>query len=133
MKYTLSPTRTSIISCNTAISKKNYLFCRNHKDLVGNSNVDGESLYKCSYVWIEWCWLSCAVYVCENKISQVLCQGWFGTLSASTSKVCKLLPFGANFLSCEKIMLWLRNLVLIPQKVSLTGIIRYSIPVALSK
>lgn len=46
------PANISIVSCNTAIIKKHYLFLQKTQGLclVGNTNVDGGSLCKCLYV-----------------------------------------------------------------------------------
>lgn len=54
--HSVSPANIGIFSCNTAITKKNYLFLQKAQGLclVGNANVDGRSLCKCLYVWIEW-------------------------------------------------------------------------------
>lgn len=69
-------------------------------------------------------------YVCENKPSLV--KAGFGELSTSTLSCANFFHFCPNFLSCEKIVLQLRNLVLFPQKVSLTRITKSSIPVMFS-
>lgn len=130
MKYTLSPARTSIISCNTAISKKNYLFCRTHEDLVILMLTEKAHTNALMFGLNG---VGCLVQCMSVEIKQAksCVEAGFGKLSASTSKLCKFF-FCANFLSCEKIMLQLRNLLLVPQKVSLTGITKYPIPVTLS-